>query len=248
MAQGQGQESQHVATGSAERRLGGQAAAALTLVMLVTLAMKSARAAAFAVLWACLLTGCASSPDARQPAPGSDGPPARVPPFLERVPNATPRIEPLRIGGPNKPYEVLGQRHVPLTSDQPLAETGMASWYGRKYHGRPTSSGEIYDMFAMTAAHKTMPIPSFAWVRNPANGREIIVRVNDRGPFVAGRVIDLSYTAALKLDLLRSVAPVQLRRITHAEIRALALLAGADDEPSGAAAWAANAPGDAASR
>jgi len=161
-----------------------------------------------------LLVGCASRPPAR------DGPELRPPAGLERVPDAVPRVEPLRLGGPNKPYEVLGRRYVPMTADLPLAETGGASWYGRKFHGRPTSSGEIYDMYAMTAAHKTMPIPSYARVRNPANGREVVVRINDRGPFADGRVIDLSYTAALRLDLLRGVAPVQVWRITHDEIRA----------------------------
>ena len=136
------------------------------------------------------------------------------------MPDAVPRVEPLRRGGPNKPYEVLGRRYVPMTADLPLAETGLASWYGRKFHGQPTASGEIYDMYAMTAAHKTMPIPSYARVRNPANGREVVVRVNDRGPFADGRVIDLSYTAALKLGVLRGVAPVQVQRLTHDEIRA----------------------------
>jgi rare lipoprotein A len=119
-----------------------------------------------------------------------------------RVPDAVPRVEPLRAGGPNRPYAIAGRRHVPITDDRPLAERGGASWYGRKFHGRPTSSGEPYDMYGMTAAHRTMPIPSYARVRNPANGREVIVRVNDRGPFVDGRVIDLSYTAALKLGVL----------------------------------------------
>jgi rare lipoprotein A len=106
-----------------------------------------------------------------------------------------------------------------MTSDAPLREQGLASWYGRKFHGRPTSSGEPYDMFAMTAAHPTMPIPSYARVRNPANGREVVVRVNDRGPFVRGRVIDLSYTAALKLGLLAGVAPVVVERLTFDDIR-----------------------------
>jgi rare lipoprotein A len=143
---------------------------------------------------------------------------------LVHTPDAIPRIDPLRVGGPNKPYDVLGQRHVPLTADVPFSEAGGASWYGRKFHGQPTSSGEIYDMFAMTAAHKTLPIPSYARVTNPANGRVVVVRVNDRGPFVAGRVIDLSYTAALKLGVLAGVAPVQVQRLTFDEIRALMLL------------------------
>jgi rare lipoprotein A len=163
---------------------------------------------------ALLLASCASV------LPERDGPEARPPAGLERVPDAVPRIEPVRAGGPNKPYEVLGRRYVPLAGDEPIAERGGASWYGRKFHGRPTASGEPYDMYAMTAAHRTMPIPSYAVVRNPANGREVIVRVNDRGPFADGRVVDLSYTAAFKLGLLGGVAPVEVRRITHAEIRA----------------------------
>jgi rare lipoprotein A len=166
--------------------------------------------------WAAVLAGCAS----RAPSTATDGPGARPPPGLERTPDAEPRVEPVRAGGPNKPYEVLGQRYVPMPADAPLSESGLASWYGRKFHGQPTSSGETYDMYAMTAAHKTMPIPSYARVRNPANGREVIVRINDRGPFAAGRVIDLSYTAALRLGVLNAVAPVEVQRITHAEIRA----------------------------
>lgn len=174
----------------------------------------------------------------------TDGPPLTVPPDLAQVPNAVPRVEPLRVGGPNKPYEVAGRRYVPIAADQPLLERGGASWYGRKYHGRPTSSGEPYDMFAMTAAHTTMPIPSYARVTNPANGREVIVRINDRGPFVAGRVIDLSYTAALKLDVLRGVTPVIVERLTHDAIRALRWLSHLTDAPgSGQDAAAAAAPG-----
>jgi len=183
-----------------------------------------------------VLAGCAS----RLPAPADrDGPPERPPPGLESVPDAEPRIEPLRQGGPNKPYEALGRRYVPMTSDLPFEETGLASWYGRKFHGRPTASGETYDMYAMTAAHKTMPIPSYARVRNPANGREVVVRVNDRGPFADGRVIDLSYTAALRLGVLRGVAPVQVQRLTHDEIRAgvaLARALPADDPAPGESA------------
>ncbi|MDP1649413.1 MAG: septal ring lytic transglycosylase RlpA family protein [Rubrivivax sp.] len=183
------------------------------------------------LLLALLLAGCAS----RAPAPvDRDGPEAKPPPGLERVPDAEPRVEPLRRGGPNKPYEVFGRRYVPMTADAPLSETGLASWYGRKFHGRPTASGEIYDMYAMTAAHKTMPIPSYARVRNPANGREVVVRINDRGPFADGRVIDLSYTAALRLGVLRGVTPVQVQRLTHDDIRAGAGVARAlpPDDPA----------------
>jgi rare lipoprotein A len=170
--------------------------------------------------WACaglglLLAGCAGP--ARTPQ--RDGPGLNPPPDLHLVPDARPRVEPLRVGGPNKPYEVFGQRYVPLTADVAFRESGGASWYGRKFHGLPTSSGEIYDMYAMTAAHKTMPIPSYARVRNPANGREVVVRINDRGPFAPGRVIDLSYTAALRLGVLAGVSPVEVVRLTHADIR-----------------------------
>ncbi|PZP32930.1 MAG: septal ring lytic transglycosylase RlpA family lipoprotein [Roseateles depolymerans] len=172
--------------------------------------------AALLVLAALFLGGCAT----RAPAPLRDGPAASTPSDLAKRPDAEPRIDPVRSGGPNKPYEVMGQRYVPLSGDPSYSETGLASWYGRQFHGRSTSSGEIYDMFGMTAAHATLPIPSYARVRNPANGREVVVRVNDRGPFHPGRIIDLSYTAALKLDLLRGVAPVQVTRITQAEIRA----------------------------
>lgn len=169
-------------------------------------------------LVAAVLAGCAARPPTLPPA-DRDGPPLVIPPGIERTPDAMPRVEPLRVGGPNKPYEVFGRRYVPHAQDVSLFETGGASWYGRKFHGRSTSSGEPFDMFAMTAAHKTMPIPSFARVRNPANGREIVVRINDRGPFVDGRVIDLSYAAAARLDLLRGVATVQVQRLTHDEIR-----------------------------
>jgi len=151
--------------------------------------------------------------------PDRDGPDAVIPPDLKKVPDATPKLESIRKGGPNKPYEVLGERYEPIAEDKPLVQKGLASWYGRKFHGKPTSSGEIYNMYAMTAAHATIPIPSYARVRNPKNGREIIVRINDRGPFHKGRIIDLSYTAALKLDVLNGVAPVEIERITYEDIR-----------------------------
>jgi rare lipoprotein A len=170
-------------------------------------------------LLALLACGTPRGPRVTAPLPGRDGPGANPPPNLAQVPDAEPRIEPLRNGGPNRPYEVFGRWYAPLSGDVALTERGLASWYGRKFHGRPTSSGEPYDMYGMTAAHKTMPIPSYARVRNPANGREVIVRVNDRGPFHGGRVIDLSYTAALKLGVLNAVALVEVERITHEAIR-----------------------------
>ncbi len=168
-----------------------------------------------ALALAILLAGCAYSPK-----PGRDGPPANPPPGLAGQPDAELRIDPIRPGGANKPYQALGRDYMPITRDVPFTERGLASWYGRQFHGRRTASGETYDMYAMTAAHPTLPIPSYARIRNPANGREVIVRVNDRGPFHAGRIVDLSYAAALRLDMLRGVAPVELERITFDEIRA----------------------------
>ncbi len=162
--------------------------------------------------------------------PDRDGPEASPTADLASVPDAEPVLEPIRSGGPNKPYEALGQAYVPMTFDQPFAERGLASWYGRKFHGRRTASGEVYNMYAMTAAHPTLPIPSYARVRNPTNGREVVVRINDRGPFHAGRVLDLSYTAALKLDLLRGVGSVELQRITFDDIRSGAWRREADRE------------------
>ena len=168
---------------------------------------------------AVLLAGCAAGPQRPAASPDRDGPEPNPPADLARVPDAEPRLEPIRSGGPNKPYELLGKSYVPITQDAPFDERGLASWYGRKFQGRRTASGEVYNMYAMTAAHPTLPIPSYARIRNPANGREVVVRINDRGPFHPGRIVDLSYTAALKLDVLRGVVPVELQRITFDEIR-----------------------------
>jgi rare lipoprotein A len=175
--------------------------------------------------------------------PDVDGVGPSPPPDLLSRPDAEPRPEVQRVGGPNKPYAIAGLVYVPPTGDPPLVERGLASWYGRKFHGRSTASGELYDMYEMTAAHKTMPLPSYARVRNPANAREVIVRINDRGPFHADRVIDLSYAAALKLGLLGGVAPVEVERITDAAIRSGSWRrptapqnladAAADDDPLG---------------
>ncbi len=195
-----------------------------------------------------LLAGCASGP---RGGAGRDGPGANPPANLASVPDAEPRIEAIRGGGgTSKPYTALGRTYQPLTDDRPLRESGLASWYGRQFHGEATASGEPYDMYAMTAAHKTLPLPSYVRVRNPANGREAIVRVNDRGPFHDGRIIDLSYTAALKLDLLRGVAPVEIERITNDDIRsgawrrdnagtALAAAPGAPEQVVVPSAWVA---------
>lgn len=129
-----------------------------------------------------------------------DGPPLNAPANLASIPDAVPRLEPLKQSA-NKPYYVLGREYVPATRLEPYHERGIASWYGRKYNGQRTSTGEVYDMFAMTAAHPTLPLPSYARVTDVATGRSVVVRVNDRGPFLRGRIIDLSYAAAYKLGV-----------------------------------------------
>lgn len=149
-----------------------------------------------------------------------DGPPAQVPANLDNIPDAVPRIEPLA-RGPNRPYTVMGKRYVPDTTERPYRKRGIASWYGRKFHGRKTSNGETYDMFAMTAAHTTLPIPSYVRVTRVSNGKSVIVRVNDRGPFLHERVIDLSYAAAHRLGMVGpGSTEVIVERITPEQIRA----------------------------
>ncbi|MDR1708968.1 MAG: septal ring lytic transglycosylase RlpA family protein [Candidatus Accumulibacter sp.] len=127
-----------------------------------------------------------------------DGPADETPGDLDAIPDARPRLEPLHRGA-NRPYVVLGRAYTPNTALKPMRERGIASWYGRKFHGQKTSIGETYDMFAMTAAHPTLALPSYARVTNLGNGRSVVVRLNDRGPFHAGRIIDLSYAAARRL-------------------------------------------------
>jgi rare lipoprotein A len=162
------------------------------------------------LLWLLLLAGCAGSPPQDSPVqetkrPGGyykdDGPDEKLPDNLASIPDAQPRAEPLNRFA-NRPYEVFGKRYVPLAAVQPFRQRGLASWYGKRFHGQKTSSGERYDMYAMSAAHKTLPIPSYARVTRIATGRSVIVRINDRGPFHDGRVIDLSYAAAHRLGII----------------------------------------------
>lgn len=127
-----------------------------------------------------------------------DGPEANPPPNLEAVPDAVPRVEPLHRFA-NREYVALGKSYTPQTARKSHREEGVASWYGRRFHGKKTASGELYDMYAMTAAHPTLPLPSYVRVTALDNGKSVVVRVNDRGPFHSDRVIDLSYTAAYKL-------------------------------------------------
>ncbi|MDX9874991.1 MAG: septal ring lytic transglycosylase RlpA family protein [Spongiibacteraceae bacterium] len=152
-----------------------------------------ARAAAplGALLLAILLSACGTTPT------GDGTPSRRLDP--DRIPDAVPRHEPIRAAGNKSPYTVLGKTYRVLPTAKGYRARGIASWYGTKFHGRPTSNGERYDVYGMTAAHTSLPIPTYVRVTNLENGRQAIVRVNDRGPFVHDRLIDLSYAAATKL-------------------------------------------------
>jgi rare lipoprotein A len=155
----------------------------------------------------------------RPAAPPPAAPPAVVvpppPASSQEVPDAVPRPEPRSAHGNPPFYDVLGQRYFVLPSADDYLERGVASWYGPSFHGGTTSNGESYDMYAMSAAHKTLPLPSYARVTNLKNGKSIVVRINDRGPFVANRLIDLSYSAAARLDMLREgTTLVEVRALT----------------------------------
>jgi rare lipoprotein A len=205
-----------------------------------------------------LLSGCGvlakrDAPDssAKPPSRGAggtagayykdDGPGASPPPNLEAIADAAPRPEPLHRFA-NRPYQVFGKDYVPLTSVAPFRQQGVASWYGKRYHGSKTSSGETYDMYAMSAAHTVLPIPSYVRVTHLGNGRSVVLRVNDRGPFHADRVIDLSYTAAYKLGILEAgSALVEVEVILPGQ----AVAAPSVPPPPVAAAPAAAAPAQA---
>lgn len=151
------------------------------------------------------LAGCGGKPfkQASKTSQGGgyyldDGPEANPPPNLHAIPDAVPRVEPLHRFA-NRTYAALGNTYTPQLDRPAYSEEGMASWYGRRFHGRKTASGEPYDMYAMTAAHPTLPIPSYARVTALNSGKSVVVRINDRGPFHSNRIIDLSYTAAYKL-------------------------------------------------
>jgi rare lipoprotein A len=167
--------------------------------------------ATFILLSACGTTSkiAPQAPSSTAPSSGkyysNDGPPEASLESLEGTMDAIPRAEPLHRFA-NRPYEVFGKQYVPYTRVQSFRENGMASWYGRKFQGQKTANGEIYDLYAMTAAHPTAPLPSYARVTNLENGRSVVVRINDRGPFLQGRIIDLSYAAAAKLGYARKGA------------------------------------------
>lgn len=162
-------------------------------------------------LLAAVLTGCGGGSALRDDlSPATkrggyyqdDGPAANIPADVANTPDAVPRWEPLN-RGTARPYTVLGRSYTPMTQLAPYKGRGIATWYGKKFHGRKTATGEPYDMFAMSAAHTTLPLPSYARVTHLASGRQVVVRVNDRGPFHPGRIIDLSYAAAAKLGIVQ---------------------------------------------
>jgi rare lipoprotein A len=145
----------------------------------------------------------------------------QVPPDVLAIPDAVPKYEPRGTRGNPPFYEVFGKRYYVMASSEGWVERGTASWYGPGFHAASTSLGERYDMYGMTAAHKTLPIPAYAEVTNLRNGRKVVVRINDRGPFVGDRIIDLSYTAAAKLDMLTAgTAPVEIRVISASGVTA----------------------------
>ena len=186
--------------------------------------------AAAVVFVAAALGGCGTTPKTSAPRSGGyyldDGPGGKPPANMDSIPDAVPRVEPIN-PGTARPYVVMGRSYTPMTSLARYKASGIATWYGRRYHGKQTSSGETYDMYAMTAAHATLPIPSYARVTNLKNGKSVVVRINDRGPFVEGRIIDLSYTAAHRIGVLAGgAAMVEVESII----------------PDGAGAMAASVP------
>ena len=171
---------------------------------------------AWLIVVALALTACATAPK-KPPSSAKyyldDGPPERVPDNLASIPDAVPRDEPFHRYA-NRPYTVFGQTYVPAVNKEIFKQRGYASWYGKKFHGHKTASGETYDMFAMTAAHPTLPIPSYARVTNLRSGESVVVRINDRGPFHSSRIIDLSYAAAARTGVaLPGSAMVEVERV-----------------------------------
>jgi rare lipoprotein A len=210
-----------------------------------------ALAGPFGVAAAAGLAGCFTTPTAPPPpAVKTEIPPAAPPPTVpQAIPDAVPRIEPRSRYGNPPFYDVFGKRYYVLSSGVAYVERGVASWYGPGFHKVRTSTGEAYNMYGMSAAHRTLPLPAYVRVTNLQNGRSVVVRVNDRGPFVGNRIIDLSYAAAVRLDMLRNgTAMVEVRSIdptAPARDQGLPLLSAAPMTSSGgpdAAAAPATAP------
>ena len=192
-------------------------------------------------LLAAALSGCASTGSNNGKYFDRDGPPSTVSAWRASSTGTMKiKVEPANKWA-NRPYKVMGQSFTPMTGDKPFTQTGTASWYGKQFHGKKTAIGEIYDMYAMTAAHPTMELPSYAKVTNLANGRSVIVRVNDRGPFIGGRAIDMSYAAAVKLGYQKKgTTRVKIERITRKQIAADNVPTATHTNVSLAAALAAN--------
>ena len=188
-----------------------------------------------ALTCAALLTGCASSGSGSHRGGGyykDDGPGSDIPSDILSTPDATPRIE-NHARANRRPYRVFGKTYVPLDGDTPFRQEGVASWYGKKFHGNKTANGETYDMYAMTAAHPTLPLPSYARVTRLSTGKSVVVRINDRGPFHSSRIIDLSYAAAAKLGLIRhGSGRVVVEAITNTEIARAQAGQGKTDAPA----------------
>ena len=179
-----------------------------------------------------MLTGCASVPSFKNESVSTpskkgggyyldDGPGDHPPENIDAIPDATPRVEPFNARA-NQPYIALDNKYTPMTSFYPYKERGIASWYGKRYHGKKTSIGEYYDMYSMTGAHTILPIPCYVRVTNTENGKSVIVRINDRGPFKKDRLIDLSFAAAYKLRLSdKGSGPVEVELIDPRQFNAL---------------------------
>ena len=179
-----------------------------------------------------ILSGCASVPSFKNEGVTSpskkgggyyldDGPGDHPPENIDAIPDAIPKVEPFNARA-NQPYIALDNKYIPMTSFYPYKEKGVASWYGKRYHGKKTSIGEYYDMYSMTGAHTTLPIPCYVRVTNTENGKSVIVRINDRGPFKKDRIIDLSFAAAYKLRLSdKGSGPVEVELIDPRQFNAL---------------------------
>lgn len=179
-----------------------------------------------------MLTGCASVPSFKNESVTTpskkgggyyldDGPGDHPPENIDAIPDATPKVEPFNARA-NQPYIALDNKYTPMTSFYPYKERGIASWYGKRYHGKKTSIGEYYDMYSMTGAHTILPIPCYVRVTNTENGKSVIVRINDRGPFKKDRLIDLSFAAAYKLRLSdKGSGPVEVELIDPRQFNAL---------------------------
>lgn len=195
------------------------------------------RVLALAVLFALTLSGCGSAPS-RPASPGGggyyldDGPGANPPANLDSIPEPTPKAEVIN-KYTARPYTVLGRTYAPYARPTPYRARGVASWYGKRYHGQKTSSGEVYDMYAMSAAHTLLPLPSYARVTSLATGKTVVVRVNDRGPFHQDRLIDLSYAAAHRIGIIGQGSGM---------VEVEAIIPGQNDAPAAATPPAAPEP------